>query len=248
MHNVIMNSIIQFFELYALQVLVVHIACGFLSLSSAFVDGIYTCANGARAHTRANKTHRFLWTFFHSAMTGVSITAIILSIITMPPNYFLLSIALFTFYMVITALRSLFGGTMRTADKALAIAMLIVGGAMVGSGIYYTVIGRPLVSPLIVFGAVGIIFGIADMRIKRGAPTTSRFLARNFGTLIAALTAFLVVNIELPGAWQVATWVVPTGLGSLMISYLYRVSLRNKGSSSFAERIRTHVGIVLPRM
>lgn len=228
---------------YAIPLLTFHIVCGFSALMISAVDGIYTLsATPLSAQRKATRTHRALWGGFHIAMTGVGVSAILLSLINVPTDYFLLSVALFTLYMTTSAARSLFGGTLRWLDAVGAVVMLAVGIGMVAHGLYRVIRGNTLAGSLILFGIIGTIFAVSDIRKRIGTPISGRFLARNFGALIAAVTAFLVTNIHLPGALQLIVWIAPTAFLSPLIFYLYAVSTpRYTPHTALATRIRAHI-------
>ena len=238
------SLLIQFFERYILQVLIFHIACGCFALLISFIDGVYTMFTVPRApssDTQSAAIHRILWSIFHGAMGGVSISAIILSIVRVPVNYFLLSVAFFVLYMIVTASRSLFGSALRQIDKVFAAIMFAIGVIMVSYGGYIAMSGGVVEVSLLLFGAIGTLFSISDLRRKIGTPIAPRFLGRNFGALIAAITAFLVVNINLPGALQIFVWIAPTAVLTPMIAYLYRVYRYARPASLLSRRIRYHL-------
>ena len=241
------SLLIQFFERYILQVLIFHIACGCFALLISCIDGVYTMIMEPRtpsSNTQAAVIHRVLWSIFHGAMGGVSVSAIILSIVRVPVNYFLLSVAFFVLYMVITASRSLFGSVLRYIDKVFAAAMFAVGMIMVIYGGYIAISGGTIEISLLLFGAIGMLFSISDLRRKIGAPIANRFLGRNFGALIAAITAFLVVNLDLPGALQIFVWIAPTAVLVPMIAYLYRIYRYARPTSLLSRRIRCHLAVL----
>lgn len=247
-----MSYMFFFIERFALPILTVHIIGGFIALSTAFLVAVYTLA--VRPNTKSlaitGARHRAFWSIFIGAMFGNGITAMLLAIINIPPDYFLLAVGWFTLYMTVTALRSLWHARSSRIDNFYAVLMLIVGAGMVVYGGVVAIGGhedlRSAIVPLILFGTIGIGFAWRDVRLARGAEIQRRFLARAFGVLIAALTAFLVVNVDLEAlAGRIMVWTTPTLLLTLLIRALYRLqrldSAMAERLSPLAARVRGHL-------
>lgn len=242
---------INFLNIYATQILTIHIVCGGISLLLPTINVVYILIANPRHErflTRARITHRVIWSLFHSSMMLVGITGIALSFITIPVSYFLFSVALFTIYMVTAASRALLGRALQSSDAVLGGVMVVIGAAMVVYGLYGLIIGTLSVSvaPLIVFGGIGGAFGMFDCRAIRRArltagttPTTfhARFFSRNFGALTATLTAFLVVNVESASVIvRVMVWIAPTALMTPLIAYFTRLYYVGVGISTDKSR------------
>jgi len=74
---------------------------------------------------------------------------------------------------------------------------------------------------LLVFGVIGIVFGIRDLSKLKNSDLLRKgwlksHLGKRTGGYISAVTAFFVVNEILPSLWN---WFVPTLLGSVYIAY-----------------------------
>lgn len=74
---------------------------------------------------------------------------------------------------------------------------------------------------LLVFGVLGIVFGLRDMKLLRDQQLLQKkWLNRHLGNMtggyIAAVTAFFVVNDIIGGLFN---WFLPTVIGSVYISY-----------------------------
>jgi hypothetical protein len=74
---------------------------------------------------------------------------------------------------------------------------------------------------LLVFGIVGLVFSIRDIRLYKDLKQLKKnwlklHLGKMTGGYIAAVSAFFVVNQVLPGIWN---WFVPGIIGGVYISY-----------------------------
>lgn len=176
---------------------------------------------GARPHVLSGKV--FFWAMLISAVLAVGI-----SWLPGHENRFLFAIGLFTIYLLLSGYRAigLRGQTRANAgDWVLSGGMSLVGTGMLIYGVSLLNANPSAAVIQFVFGSLGLIFGLQDMRFYRGqdqaAPTTwlRRHLGRMCGGYIAAFTAFVVVNEVLPSLWA---FLAPTLVGSFFIAYWIR--------------------------
>ena len=203
-------------ERIILAALIVHITGGTLALLSGLV-AILT-AKGSKPHRKAGKI--YFW-----GMTAVFIGALILSILK--ENNFLLMVGFFSYYMTVRGYRILFLKQLGKQKPFLIDWFItIISGlfilALIGWGIYVVSSfhsGMGLVA--IAFGGIGSTFLIADIKNFIQGPKEKMHwwfthLGSMGGSYIAATTAFLVVNVQLP-QFNWTLWLLPTVIGSILI-------------------------------
>lgn len=190
------------------SVLGLHVVAGVVALVAASL-ALFT-AKGKTAHVRAGLT-------YVAGMGGVTLTALVL--VVLRPNLFLGLVALFSFWLVLTGWRAarIRDGQPRPLDRALVWGMVVVGLGMVGlglagmAGLTEGAGSRSVV--LVVFGGIGLVSAVADLRAWRAGPATgtarlARHLTRMLGGTIATVTAVVTVNAGfLP---ELARWLGPT--------------------------------------
>ena len=190
--------------------LFIHIAAGSIAL---FSGGVAALAR------KGNNTHRKGGRVFSYTMIITAISAVALSIIN--PNPFLLGIGLFTFYM--TAAGWLW--VMRIPQAKRVKRARHIGWMGLAFGIFmllYGIFGGEKLSiVLLVFGGIQLMMAITELRGKKDArKNVARHGGKIGGAYIAAVTAFLVVNITfLP---DLLVWLGPTVIGSVMITIALR--------------------------
>lgn len=186
--------------------LIPHIVSGFLALGAA--GTAIAATKGARLHRRAGQIYVL-------AMLVVTLTA--LALVFVRPNAFLLGIAIFSFYFVFTGWRTVKLRDGKTGPVDVGGALLMAATALLMTG--WSLQG--LIDPdgsersiiLLVFGAIGLIMAISDLRQWRKGPLTGKkriahHLTRMLGGTIATITAALVVNLTfLP---DLLGWLGPT--------------------------------------
>jgi uncharacterized membrane protein len=154
------------------------------------------------------------------------ISAIVSMIIAVQPNHlnsFLLSIGILTLYFVIggyLALRYKKKYVNLLADKCLALAMLVIGIAMITYPLY---LGH-LNIVMMVFGGLGTVFAITDFaRFAKHEELHKHWLTLHLGKItggyISAFTAFIVVNQYIPG---IVGWLLPGVVGGVFIAVATR--------------------------
>jgi hypothetical protein len=212
--------------------LIVHACSGAISLLSGLA---------AILSRKGGKRHVKVGLVYYWAMLVVVFTGIIIG--TYRGNVFILSIAVFSFYMVYTGRRLLsYKKEVKptSADWWVATLSLLIAFAMLAFGGYILFLkGFVGIAPmLLVFGGILMSMVVGDMR-KMWKKLWTReawlldHIARMGGSYIATTTAFLVVNIYIQPQWLV--WLLPTFVGTPLIvraSIVWRKKLGgNKGLS-----------------
>jgi uncharacterized membrane protein len=193
----------------------IHIAAGFLALFAGL--GAIVTQKGGQRHRRSGRV-------YVGAMAVVSGTA--LALFPMDPSFdrgFLSLIAVFSFYFAFSGYRVL--SRKRPADDpgtvdwaAVSLLGLASAGLFVLGAVQY-VGGSGFATVLLVFGGIGTVFAVSDVRklradVDRGA-WVSEHLTRMGAGYIATVTAFSTVNfLFLP---VVARWLWPTLVGTPLL-------------------------------
>ena len=218
----------------------VHAACGLLGLVVLPVPLV------ARKGGRAHRTGGWL---FVAAMAGVSFSGLVITalwaaipLVIKPLGEgvdpqaqaaALREMAVFLGFLAWLILGALWAGLRVVSirrgtvppdhplDRGMA-GLTLVGGALLILG------GLWLVKPLYIgFGLIGIVTGRQDLSAIRDTRATAYRHGRAMGgAAIAAVTAFLVFNtrrfVELPDAWTLVPWVLPSLVGSPLLSVALR--------------------------
>lgn len=180
--------------------LITHIISGYTALT---IGAVVIFAR------KGNRVHRLLGRIFYFAMLGVALTSIGLSVYK--ELLFLFHIALFVLYQTYAGFRSVRDKTLFPAmgDYFILIMAFINGIFMLKS----------LIPVLMIFGAINMFLIYMDLRIyysmiKKTEIKKLTWLARHIGMMIgsyiAAITAFLVVNINGTGHYFWIVWLGPT--------------------------------------
>lgn len=208
--------------------LIIHACSGAVSLLSGLVTIL--SHKGGKRHIKAGL-------IYYWAMLLVVFTGIIIGIYRV--NIFILSIAVFSFYMVYTGRRLLsFKKAVKpnTVDWSVATFSLLIALAMLTFGGYILLLkGFVGIAPmLLVFGGILMSMVVLDINKMWKKQWTKEawlldHIARMGGSYIATTTAFLVVNIYIQPQWLV--WLLPTFLGTPLIvraSRIWRKKLRGE--------------------
>jgi uncharacterized membrane protein len=212
----------------------VHAALGGIALLSGSV---------ALATPKGNRLHKKTGIIFYYTMLSAALLALFISVQPNHVSYFLFVIGIFSAYMILSGKRILKLKLMYKGMKpsqshyVLPVTMLVVGIAMIAFGLYLKSSGDNNGIVMMVFGGIGSVMSVGDIRMLRSTPTDRLFwlyqhISKMTGGYIAAFTAFLVVNEVLPGLWG---WLSPTVAGTLYIIY-HQVRFRKKGQKILAER------------
>lgn len=197
-------------------ILWIHVLAGVVALFAGIV-AIVTVKGGPR-HNRAGKV-------YVATMTIVVLTAFPLSV--WADNWFLFAIAVFTGYLIAAGYRIILRrrsgvNEPNPTDYALHGGMVVLGGGMIGVGGYGTVTGiLDLGSVLAVFGVIGGVLAVRELRQLRSPPEQTPWFERHIafmgGGFIATVTATVTVNLTmLP---PLVRWLGPTIVGVPLIFY-----------------------------
>lgn len=217
---------------------VMHVAAGGISLVSGLA---------AMLLKKGGKPHRFAGKVFFFSMTAIFITSAIIAIYK--DKDFLLMIGLFSFYLVVSGYRSLFHKQLHWSQKPSWLDYLINSmaflamSAMFVWGVVKLIIGgedeRQLGIVAIVFGFFG--FRIMYSTVKNFVHTPGRktiwiegHIAGMIGAYIAAITAFLVVNMA--DKLGIVAWLLPTALGVPYIIYWTKKYKKPAKTSKYVTR------------
>jgi uncharacterized membrane protein YfcA len=190
-------------------ILIIHILFGSVALFVA--PAAMLTRKGGLWHRRWGKI--FFW-----AITGVAVTAVGLSLIR--SGLFFLLVALFSFYLALTGYRVLYRKTPQQrpgkVDWTAASTMFLGSLALIAYGAF-----RVLTSSFgiiaIVFGAIGLLLAISDLRDFCHHPADKMawwysHMTRMLAAYIATVTAFSVVNFKfLP---PLPRWLWGTAVGT----------------------------------
>ncbi len=203
--------------------LVIHVIFGTIALLTGLVIIIFR--KGTRFHKKTGRI--YFW-----AMTSVAITAFFMSIIH--NSAFLFMLAFFSFYLVYTGYWAHRQNERARRGDWIVLAAVFMAGAY---RFYLTLIHpwyNDAIIPLIF--SIGCIAttvqdAIAYLR-KRMLNTYNmrRHITRMLGSYIAAVTAFVVVNVhDFQPAW--IPWFAPSVVGSVLISILVKKYTKRRSTS-----------------
>lgn len=170
---------------------------------------------------KGNNVHKKSGKIFFFSMLLSAISAFIISVLPNHESPFLFSIGLFSTYFLISGLRSLKFKQKELqlkTDKIIAYFITLTGIVMI---LYPMVLYSKLNIILTVFGVVGIVFGLRDLKLFKDSKKLKKswlklHLGKMTGGYISAVSAFFVVNQILPG---ILNWFVPGIIGSGYITY-----------------------------
>lgn len=186
------------------------------------LGGIALLAGGiSLIATKGNNVHKKSGRVFFFSMLFSAISAFIISVLPNHESPFLFSIGLFSTYFLISGLRSLKFKQKEfqlKTEKIIAYLITLTGIVMI---LYPVLLFSKLNIILTVFGVVGIVFGLRDLKLFKDIKRLKKnwlklHLGKMTGGYIAATSAFFVVNQILPGIWN---WFVPGIIGSGYITY-----------------------------
>lgn len=190
--------------------LLLHIVAGTATLLSAAVAIVSKLAD------TAHQWHVYSGRLFFYGMLGIFITGTGMSAIRFNPP--MLFVSIFSFYFAWIGRRYAINrrGTPSQADKIVIPTMLAVFVGMTLFGLYSTYgLGESFGIVIIVFGIIGLLNARVDWQIlqeggAKGKKRIAEHLARMLGGTIAAITAFVVINVEFEPAFVV--WLLPTAV------------------------------------
>lgn len=210
--------------------LILHILSGFTALVTGGIASF--TKKGGKGHRSSGK-----WYFW--AMTGVFVTAIVISILK--NLAFLFMIGFFSYYFVVRGYRHLYLKGLGKTQKAAGIDWFVMAVALLfGIGLLawatmQKIQGNSFWPVPFVFGLVSTGFSLADMKLYiKGPSYKQHWLAGHIVSMgagyIATWTAFVVTNVRfLP---PVFVWLVPSVVGSVLISMSVRRYVKPKKGKS----------------
>ena len=206
--------------------LLVHITSGTIALIVAIL---------AIVLKKGTIFHRRLGRAYICAMSLVFISALHLSFIAVPINWFLFGIAIFSYYLAFTGFRA---GKERknlpsTIDWIATCVMLFSTVFMLVLGVQLLWNQNNLGVVLIIFGAVGGLLSVQDiMQFRKGKiqgkERILRHLTRILASFIAVVTAVLVVNGAKLAIPELVNWLAPSVIITPLIIYMARSYMGTK--------------------
>lgn len=200
--------------------LILHIAGGTIALISGLI---------AMLTQKGSKPHRLAGKIYFGGMTAVFVGAVIVAIAHR--NDFLLMVGFFSYYLTVRGYRALYLKKIGQGQKPIALDWLIVTisgifiAALLVYGLLIFVKGNGMGIPAIVFSLIGLVFLVLDIRTFFKAPPKMHWWFTHIGSMggsyISAVTAFVVVNVQLP-QYNWVLWVLPTLIGSVLIGRTIR--------------------------
>ena len=210
-------------------ILILHIVAGSLALLSGPL---------AIAFKHGGKFHRLAGKIFFFAMMTVAGTAVIIGLTH--KNYFLFIVAVFSAYLVSSGYRILYLKKLLKEQKPEVIDWIITG-IMFAFSIAFIVWGTYLAFNATNFSLVFFTFGgisfwlvMRDRKLYAAKNLEKNYwlyahITKMIAGIIAAFTAFLVVNVQFQPGFVL--WISPSLIGGFVIRYYtsqYRLKL-NKG-------------------
>ncbi len=196
-------------------VLFLHAFAGSISL----ISGLFAIFS-----KKGGKIHRKGGLIYYWSMMVVVITGLILGSLSF--NIFILTIAVFSFYMIFTGRRILGNKKEVRAqfiDWFFCLLCLIIASFMLYLGIsnFFRIGFAGSVPMLLVFGFFLGWMCLEDVQLMRRKTFVKgsyliKHIGRMGGSYIATSTAFLVVNIDFSPQWII--WLLPTVIGTPMIT------------------------------
>lgn len=208
-------------EMFLSLMLVIHIAGGTIALLSGLVSML---------SVKGGATHRLAGKIYFWSMTAVFIGALIIAIAHKLD--FLLMVAFFSYYMTVRGYRILSLKKLYQGQKASSIDWIIsiVSGIFIltlfGWGVWVLFQGVSMGIVAIAFGTIGSSFLYSDIKQFITPPKQKMHwwyghISSMGGSYISAVTAFVVVNIQLPQQ-QWILWVLPGMVGGILIGRTIR--------------------------
>jgi len=193
----------------------IHIITGMVAFFSA---------PGAMAAKKGYERHRLFGKIFYYSMISTTILALIISAykyfhLDEKNMLFLMLIAVFSFYLVVSGYRILhfkrpdMGQKPEIIDWSLLVIVFIISLMMVIIGLFHSHLE---ISPvLLIFGSIGLFLSIRDLITFVTIPKNKNrwlyiHLTKMMSAYISALTAFSVTNTEWIGLPTAVAWLWPT--------------------------------------
>ena len=198
----------------------IHITAGFVALFGGL--GAFVTTKGGFRHRKVGMTYVY-------SMAVVSGTTLaLLPLDPTPARQFLALVAIFSFYFAYSGYRVLSrkrpADGPETVDWAAVALYGLASAGLVAMGVLRYLDGSGFAVVLLVFGSIGSVFAITDVRAFRSeidpGAWVSEHVTRMGAGYIATVTAFSTVNfLFMP---TVLRWLWPTLLGTPLLIYLSR--------------------------
>ncbi len=208
-------------EIFLSIMLMLHIAGGTIALLSGLV---------AMLTLKGGNNHRLAGKIYFWGMTAVFLGAVAVAI--GHNNEFLLMVGFFSYYMTVRGYRILSLKGLHQGQQASLIDWLIISVSgvfvliLLSWGVLGMLKGQGMAIVAFVFGTIGSSFLFSDIR-KFVKPPSEKMhwwyghISSMGGSYISAVTAFVVVNIQLP-QFQWVLWILPAIIGSIIIGRTIR--------------------------
>ncbi len=198
-----------------------HIAGG----SMALLSGL-----GAMLTRKGSLVHRRFGKVYFGSMTAVFLGALAVAI--GHDREFLLMVAFFSYYMTVRGYRILSLKRLGSGQKPAWVdwMIMVVSGAfiffLISWGVYTSTQGSGMGIVGMVFGGIGASFLVRDIRNFVRPPKEKMHwwyghIASMGGSYISAITAFIVVNVQI-GQFNWLLWVLPAVIGGIFIARTLR--------------------------
>lgn len=201
--------------------LIIHIIGGATSLLSGLV---------AMLTQKGGRPHRLAGKIYFGGMTAVFIGAVVVAIAHR--NDFLLMVGFFSYYMTVRGYRILSLKKLDRGQKFAPLDWIIISVSaififtLITWGVWAWMQGSGMGIVGLVFGLIGLTFLVNDIKSYVNPPTERMHwwythISSMGGSYIAATTAFIVVNIQLPH-YQWVLWIIPSVIGGVLIGRTIR--------------------------
>jgi uncharacterized membrane protein len=201
--------------------LIIHIIGGATSLLSGLV---------AMLTQKGGRPHRLAGKIYFGGMTAVFIGAVVVAIAHR--NDFLLMVGFFSYYMTVRGYRILSLKKLDRGQKFAPLDWIIISVSaififtLITWGVWAWMQGSGMGIVGLVFGFIGLTFLVNDIKSYVNPPTEKMHwwythISSMGGSYIAATTAFIVVNIQLPH-YQWVLWIIPSIIGGVLIGRTIR--------------------------
>lgn len=190
------------------SLLILHVFSGTATLIASII------AIASKLTDSAHKWHVVSGRVFFYGMAGIFVTALGMSLIRLNPP--MLFVSIFSFYFVWMGRRYALNrvGAPSGLDKVVVPFMAVVFAAMSVYGLAALyLLEQSFGVVIVVFGVIGVLNAWGDLQLARKGGAKGRLriaehLGKMLGGTIAAVTAFLVINVDFGPA--IVVWLAPT--------------------------------------
>jgi uncharacterized membrane protein len=195
--------------------LAIHIICGFSALITGFISML---------NRKGGKQHRLTGKIFFAGITGVFVSATIISIAKQLA--FLFMVGFFSYYLACSGYRVLRvkkgQQQAKAIDWVISLTGVLAGLALMGFSITWFMHWGAWGAVPLTFGIFCLVNGLQDIRSYTTQAVDKQYRirkhgARMGGAFAATLTAFIVVNVHI-GSSSWILWILPGVLTGIWIS------------------------------